>query len=329
MAIAAASIGPKPADRLRSLPKRGPAAHAIVRVRRCGAGMLLVAAASAGAQEMEPRAYSAVPIGTNFIVAGYARSSGQVLLDPSLPITDLEAKINVYSLGYSHSFGIAGHTASLAMLAPFAEANLTGNVEGTPGSAHRAGLGDLRFRFAVMLLGGPALTPNQFSRYDQGTTLGASLSVVAPTGQYVPTRLINVGANRWSFKPEIGLSQPLGNWFFEGAAGVWFFTDNDNFFGGRQRSQSPLPVLQGHAGYSWKPGLWLAGDVTYYTGGRTSVNGVEGQDLQRTVRYGVTLSVPLATQWSAKFAWSTGLTTRVGGNFQTFSVALQYRWFNH
>ena len=290
--------------------------------------MLLIWAATSPAQEMEPRAYSAVPVGTNFLLVNYARSSGEVLLDPSLPVTDLQATINTYAAGYSHSFGIAGRTASVALLVPYANADLTGNVEGAPGHAYRSGMGDIRMRFAVILLGGEALTPEQFARRSPTASLGASLSVVAPTGQYLPSRLVNVGSNRWAFKPEIGLSQPLGNWFVEGMAGVWFFTDNNDFFGGNRRSQEPLPVFQWHGGYNWRPGLWLATDVTYFTGGQTSVNGAQGQDLQRTVRYGATLSVPLAAQWSAKLAWSRGLTARIGGNFQTVSITLQYRWFD-
>ncbi|SAL44167.1 transporter [Caballeronia humi] len=302
--------------------------RALRRLGRASAALALQWAASAAAQEMEPRAYSDVPVGTNFAVLNYARSSGQVLLDPSLPVTDLQAKINAYSVGYSHSFGLAGHTASIAALLPYANADLTGNVEGTPGHAYRSGMADFRFRFAVILLGSSALTPEEFARRTPTTTLGASLSIAAPTGQYWPTRLVNVGANRWAFKPEIGLSQPIGKWFIEGSAGVWVFADNSDFFNGHRRSQSPLPVFQLHGGYGWHPGLWIAADVTYYTGGRTSVDGVENEDLQRTVRYGLTLSVPLAAQWSAKFGWSRGLTASAGGNFQTFSAALQYRWFN-
>jgi len=292
------------------------------------AGVAVLWSALALAQEMEPRTYSAVPIGTNFIVADYARSSGDILFDPSLPVTDLQAKINTYAVGYSHSFGILGHVASIAASVPYANASLTGNVEGAPGQAYRSGMGDTRFRFAMNLLGGPALTPEEFAQRSPATILGASVSVIAPTGQYVPSRLINVGSNRWSFKPELGLSQPIGNWFVEGAAGVWLFTDNTDFFGGRQRSQNPLPVFQWHGGYNWRPGLWLAADVTYFVGGQTSVNGVQDHDVQRNVRYGVTLSFPLSAQWSGKLAWSRGLTTSIGGNFQTVSVALQYRWFN-
>ena len=296
--------------------------------RHASAGAVVIWSTLVAAQEMEPRSYSAVPIGTNFIVMDYSRSSGDILFDPSLPVTDLQAKINTYSLGLSHSFGVLGHVASIAIAVPYANANLTGNVEGAPGHAYRSGLGDMRFRLAVNLLGGPALTPEEFARRSPSTILGASVSVVAPTGQYVASRLINVGSNRWSFKPEVGLSQPIGNWFVEGAAGVWLFTDNTDFFGGRRRSQDPLPTFQWHGGYNWRPGLWLAADVTDFTGGQTSVNGVQDKDLQRNVRYGLTLSFPLSARWSGKLAWSRGLTTSIGGNFQTISVALQYHWFN-
>ncbi|CAE6818206.1 hypothetical protein R69888_05977 [Paraburkholderia haematera] len=294
-----------------------------------GAALLLsISALPIRAQEMEPRAYSAVPVGTNFAVFDYERSSGDVSFDPSLPITNVQAHINVFSLGYSHSFGVAGHTVSVAVSAPYASANINGDVKGIYNQQYRSGLGDVHFRIAANLRGDPALSPEEFARRTPTTVLGVSLSVVAPTGQYVPARLINIGANRWSFKPEVGLSQPFGNWFMDAAAGVWLFTDNDDFFSGHRRSQDPMPTCQWHGGYTWRPGLWLAADVTYFTGGRTHVNGVEDQDYQLSARYGVTLSVPLAAQWSAKLAWSRGLVTRVGGNFQTLSIALQYRWFN-
>jgi hypothetical protein len=290
--------------------------------------LVAVSMTSAHAQEMEPRTYSAVPVGTNFAVFDYSRSSGDVSFDPSLPITNVQARINLFSLGYSHSFGIAGHTATMAVSVPYASADVNGDVARVAEHQYRSGMGDVRFRFAMNVLGDPAVSPEEFLRRAPSTILGVSLSVVAPTGQYVPARLINIGANRWSFKPEVGLSQPFGNWFMDGAAGVWLFTDNNDFFGGHRRSQKPMPTFQLHGGYTWRPGLWLAADVTYFTGGRTSVNGAEDQDVQISVRYGVTLSVPLTKTWSAKLAWSRGLETRVGGNFQTVSVALQYRWFN-
>lgn len=305
-----------------------PLARNALRSGYLGAPFVLLWCTLAIGQQMEPRSYSAVPIGTNFAAVSYQRSSGDVLFDPSLPVTNVQASLNAYTLGYSHSFGIAGHTASVALSVPYANADLTGDVEGQPGQVYRSGLGDMRFRIAVNFLGDPALSPSEFSQRSLSTLVGASVTVEAPTGQYVPSRYVNVGSNRWAIKPELGFSQPIGNWFFESSAGVWIFTDNSDFFGGRQRTQDPLPVLQWHVGYIWRPGLWLAADVTYFTGGRTSINGVADQDLQSNVRYGITLSIPIATHWSAKLAWSHGLVTTVGGNFETVSVALQYRWFS-
>ncbi|SOE82373.1 Putative MetA-pathway of phenol degradation [Caballeronia arationis] len=328
-ALSAAAVWPDRADAIERQSRIDPVGRIERWLCYATACIGLLWSVLVSAQEMEPRAYSAVPVGTNFVVASYARSTGGVSLDPTLPITDVNAKINTFLLGYSHSFGIGGHAASIAAALPYSNADITGNIQGLPGTAWRSGLGDSTFRVVVNLLGGPALTPEEFARRPPTTTLGASLTVTTPTGQYVPSRVINVGSNRWSFKPELGVSHPFGDWFVEGSAGVWLFTDNDDFFRGHQRSQAPMPVFQWHGGYTWRPGLWLAADMTYLAGGRTSVDGVEDEDMQRTVRYGVTLSVPLAAQWSAKLAWSNGLITRVGGNFQTVSLSLQYRWFNH
>lgn len=289
---------------------------------------LLPAVPSAFAQELEPRTYSASPVGTHFLAATYTFLTGDVLTDPSLPITNVHANLNFLTLGYVQTFGIAGHAASFGLAMPFARGNISGNVVDAPQEIHRAGLGDLRLRFAFNPIGGPALSPEEFARRTPATSVGVSLTVIAPTGQYVDSHLVNVGANRWSFKPEIGISKPVGNWFYEASAGIWFFTDNTDFFLGHTRSQAPLCAVQLHAGYNFRPGLWLAGDVGYFAGGRTSVDGRENQDRQANTRFGLTLSVPFARGWSAKLAASKGFVTRVGGDYKAISLTIQYRWFD-
>jgi hypothetical protein len=280
------------------------------------------------AQELEPRAYSAAPIGTNFLLAGYTRTSGSVSLDPSLPITNVEATINTVSLGYSRTFALFGQTASAAILLPFFRADLSGDVGGQGRKISRSGLGDLRMRFAQSLFGSPALSPEAFAQRKPSTSLGASLTVLAPTGDYNPAHLINIGSNRWAFKPEIGLSQPFGRWFTEASFGAWFFTDNENFFGGNVRSERPITTLQLHFGYNFGPNLWLAVDGTHYRGGETGINGVENSDRQSVSRYGLTLSLPIADGISTKLSWASWLTSCNGGNYDTIGVALQSRWFD-
>ncbi len=289
---------------------------------------LLLYMGNVSAQELEPRSYSASPVGTNFIGVGYSRLSGDVLTDPSLPITHVQAEINTYALSYVRTFGMAGHLASLGFALPYVDGNLSGSVIDAPTQIHRSGMGDVRVRLAFNLIGGPALTPQEFARSTPATTVGVSFTISAPTGQYMPDRLVNVGTNRWSFKPEIGISKPLGNWFLEASAGAYFFTNNDNFYRGNERTQDPLAIVQLHGVYTVRPGFWISADLGYVDGGGTSLNGVSKNDRQSNARYGLTGSIPLTRRWSAKMAVSNGLVTRVGGNYKSITFAVQYRWFD-
>ena len=288
----------------------------------------LLHAGIASAQELEPRTYSASPIGTNFIDVGYTRLTGDVLTDPSLPISNVQATINTYALSYVRSFGVAGHSATLGIGLPYVDGSLSGNVIDAPTEIHRSGMADMKLRLGFMLIGSPALTPEEFARRTPTASLGVSLTISAPTGQYLPDRLVNISTNRWSFKPEIGISKPMGNWFFEASVGAYFFTTNDNFHGGNVRSQDPLATAQLHGGYTFRPGLWVAADVGYVDGGATTLNGVSNADRQSNARYGLTVSAPLARGWQGKLALSNGLVTRIGGNYKSITLAVQYRWFD-
>ncbi|MBK4736764.1 transporter [Noviherbaspirillum sp. DKR-6] len=283
-------------------------------------------AACALAQEMEPRAYSASPVDTNFALVNVTRLHGSVLPDPSVPITDVAASIDAQTFGYVRTFGVGGHAASLGVALPLVQGDVSGNVVDAPTAVHRAGPGDMRVRFALGLIGSPALSAAEFARRTPETSLGASLTVIAPTGRYRPERLVNVGSNRWAIKPELGLSQPLGKWFVETSLGVWLYGENDEYFGGSRREQDPLALVQLHAGYNFRPGMWLATDLSFSSGGRSRVDGLEKQDRQQNSRYGLTFSLPLGSGWSMKFAWARGLVTRVGGNFESVGVSLQRAW---
>ena len=286
-----------------------------------------LAAAPLAAQELEPRAYSPSPVGANLVLVAYGRTSGDVVFDPSVPLTDVSAAVNGATLFYGRTFGLFGRSASAAILVPYAWGDVEGNVLEERRKVHRSGLADARFRLAANLVGGPALGPREFARAKPRTTLGASLVVVAPTGQYDPAKLVNIGTNRWIFKPELGLSKPAGRFFVDVYAGAWVFTDNPDFFGGSHREQDPLFTFQTHVSYTLRPRLWIAANGTYYTGGRTTLDGVEKADLQRNSRFGLTLAVPVKRRSGVKVAWARGLTTRIGGDFDTLAVAYQFFWF--
>lgn len=293
------------------------------------AGLLAAfGSARAAGQSLEPRAYSPNPVGTNFAVANYGYQTGAVVFDATLPFKDVTAKVNSGSLIYVRTFNLFGRSANAGLVVPYVWGSIEGEVNEENRRITRSGFGDLQSRLTVNLLGGPALTPAEFAVRKPERTLGISLLTVAPTGQYFPDKLINIGGNRWAFKPELGFSQPLGKWSFEAYAGAWFFTTNDDFFGGQTRSQEPVIAFQGHVSYTFAPRLWLAASGTYYTGGKTTINGVLNSDLQNNSRVSLTASVPVARNQSLKFFWARGATTSIGADFTTYSVSYQFVWFD-
>jgi hypothetical protein len=300
---------------------------ALSRFALAAAGLLLLGCAEALAQQLEPRAYSPSPVGTNFVLLQYSYQTGSVITDPALPVQNVDAKLDTLSGGYSRTFSFLGRSASAALVLPYVWAKATGEVFEEERTVTRSGQGDMVMRLSTNILGGPALTPREFARRTPETTLGASLFVSMPTGQYDGSRLINIGTNRWAFKPELGLSHPLGTWSFEVYAGAWLYTANDDFFGGNRRTQEPLFSLQGHVSYTFLPGLWLAVDGTWYSGGQTTVNGVLNQDRLQNTRFGATLAVPLGRGHSVKATWAKGATTRFGQDFTVTGLTYQYRWF--
>lgn len=280
------------------------------------------------AQEIEPRSYSPAPTGVNFLLLVGGVSSGGVLTDPSLPVTNIDANIDAMALGYGRTFGLFGRSANFGVAMPYIEARASGDIGEQRASVTREGWGDAKLRVAVNLIGDPAMTPREFMQRQPKTTLGFSLTVSAPTGEYLPDKLVNIGTNRWASKAEFGLSHPVGKWYLEAYAGAWFFGDNDEFRSVHHRAQDPLGSVQAHVSYTFRPRMWLAFDATFYDGGKTTVDGVRNEDRQSNSRAGLTFSMPASKSYSLKFNWSRGATTRIGSNFTTYGIGLQYSWLD-
>jgi hypothetical protein len=278
------------------------------------------------AQELEPRAYSASPVGTTFLVVSDSASSGSTVFDATSPFSDVHANFSEAGLSAGRVFGLADRQSSLLLEVPYVRGDVSGDVGGNQRSVDRSGLADARMRFSVLLLGGPALEPAAFASQEPDAILGASLDVIAPAGQYNSTKLINISSHRWAFKPEVGLSLPVARWQWDLYEGIWFFQDNDNFYGGHRRAEDPILSTQVHVSYTFRPRLWVAADATYYTGGAVTLDGTPSSGPQSNVRVGITASVPLARKQSLKLSYSNGAVTRVGGNFRSIGIAWQYAW---
>lgn len=287
---------------------------------------LALAVPGVHAQQIEPRSYSNIPIGVSFLNAGYAYAEGGVATDPSVPLTNADVQTHTALLAYAHSLNIRGRSGKCDVILPYAWTSGTAEFAGQPGQREVAGLGDTLFRCSVNFYGAPALTLKEFADYRQDTIIGASLQVSVPTGQYDADKLLNNGTNRWFVKPELGLSQAWGPWTAELAAGVKFFTDNEDFLGGKTLAQDPIYSMQGHLIYGWRSGIWMSLTGTYFRGGRTTLDGVKGDNLQNNTRLGLTVAMPIDRHNSVKLYASTGVSTRTGGDYDLIGFAWQYRW---
>ncbi len=281
------------------------------------------------AQDLDPRAYAHLPVDITLVVAGFSYSHGGVVIDATVPIEDLQAKVETPMLGLGRTFGLFGQTAQAFIAVPYSWAQASALVLGEPTSTNRAGLSDARLRFSMLFLGAPATPVEEFANATRETIIGASLTVVLPIGQYFPEKLINLGANRWAFKPELAFSHPLGErWMIDVYAGVWLFTTNNSFYPGTaERSQDPLVAFQGHLSYNVLPAMWGAFDLTFYAGGRSTLNGIGKDDRVKNARIGGTLVLPVGMRNSVKLGFSTGAIVRIGANFTTLSAAWQVSLF--
>ena len=297
---------------------------------RLRAVLMVVILAAVGleayAQDLEPRAFVNTPVGLNFLLAGYGYAAGGVATDPALPLQNAHLQVHSALLAYARSLDVWGTSGKVDVVVPYAWLSGSADFEGQPREREVSGFANPRFRFSVNFYGAPALSLQEFASYKQDLIIGASLQVSPPLGQYDADKLVNIGTNRWSFKPELGISKALGPLTLELTTGVTFYTDNHDFLGDKTRAQAPIYSVQGHVSYTVGAGIWVAVDGTYYTGGRTTVDGVEGNDLQKNSRLGVTVALPVNRHTSVKLYGSTGVSTRTGSNFNAGGIVLQYRW---
>ena len=295
-------------------------------LKAAAGGLAVGTLAVAQAQEIEPRAYSNAPLGMNFVIVGYAYTQGAVPFDASLPVKNAQLKTSNAVLAYARVFDVWGQSGKFDAIVPYTGLSGTAEVAGQPFERNVTGFADPRFRLSVNLYGAPALTLREFRNYEQDLIIGASLQVSMPASQYDSSRVVNIGTNRWSFRPEVGISKAVGPWTLEFQAAATLYTDNRDFYGGHTRSQDPIYSLQGHVIYGFRSGVWASLDATTFAGGRTTLNGVRGDDRQQNWRVGGTLAFPVDVRHSIKIYASSGVSARTDNNYDLIGIAWQYRW---
>ncbi len=286
----------------------------------------LLACRQAMAQELTPRAYWPAPTGTQLLTLGVSHVSGDMIPDPSLPLAGVDSSITTGYVGYLRTLDLFGRSSNLILELPYAR----GRTEVTLLDRERVdrsydGVGDVAASLSVNLIGAPAMDAAGFAalRAEPRPIVGVSMKVVAPTGRYDSDRAINVGANRWSAKLEVGSIFVLHRkWLLELEAGAWVFGDNDDFLG-MTREQDPIYSLEAHLVRRFSPGFWLSVDVNGYRGGRSKVDGRRLDDLRRDSKLGATLVFPIANKQAIKASFANGSVTDSGEDFDIYQLSYQ------
>lgn len=291
--------------------------------------LLCMAWGSTGAlaQDLTPRTYWPAPKGTRLLIVGYAHQTGDVVTDPSIPITGVDSSIDSAVIAYQQTLDLFGRTGNLQFEVPYVDGTTTGMVSNEPGRRDVSGFGDISATLTINLLGAPSMSPGDFQQLRESPRpiLGTSIKIVAPTGVYESDRLINIGTNRWAVRFRFGYVRPLSpKWLFEMSAGAWFFGDNDEFLG-ETRKQDPIGALNFHLVRRFKPGLWASLDLNYYVGGHTTVGVERRADLQRNSRVGLSFAYPFKRRHGVKLGFSEGVVTESGGDFSTITLNYVYR----
>lgn len=275
-------------------------------------------------QELIPRAYWPAPEGTQVFNIGYLNTTGDIIPDPTLPISGVDSNIDTLAFGYVRYIGLFGRTSNIKLESSYSEGETDVKLSnGTRVARDFQGMGDLAATVTVNLLGAPVLDQQSFAelRRNPRPLLGASFKLVAPTGKYDEQRIVNTGANRWAGKVELSYMSVLHpKWILETEIGYWGFGDNDDFLG-VTREQDPIWAVELHLVRRFGPGFWVSLDGNWYRGGRTTVDGVRKDDLQREATAGVTLVYPFAKGHAVKLNYSRGSVINSDENFDIFGIS--------
>lgn len=281
----------------------------------------------ASAQFTDPHSYDNTPVGTNQIEVSYAYLHANASIDSSLVITGAKIGLNQATIDYTHYFSVIHRVAWVQGAVPVAR--LGGSINGTNINGSVTGLGDSSYQAAMLLKGGPALNTAQFDNYQPTTTLGVSLTVTAPTGSYDANKILNLGSDRWSFKPELAISRPFGpkqSWQVELYANAYFYTDNTSYHGRQVLSQEPLPGLEGHFSHAFHERLWLSLDTRYSFRATTFVDRVDQKNPQRNFILGAEVNVSLNHSSSLVFELGKALVHQNGPAISGLSIKYDYTW---
>lgn len=293
--------------------------------------LFFILASPCFSEEMEPRRWAHLPIDTNFIGGGYAYTKADIGFDPVLRIENGQMDMHTWAAKYIRSFALFEKTARIDLLQAYQEGSWTGLLDGVSTTVKRSGWSDTNVRFAINLYGSPPMKGKEYASYraatEVETIVGAGLAVQLPTGNYMEDKLINLGTNRFTFRPQLGVVHSWGNWSLETTGLVALYTDNNEFYNGKKLEQDPLYIIHSHLIYTFRPGVWAGVSGGYDYGGKSTVDGTSKDDLKQNLGWAFSLGFPVSRRLGVKVAYiGTRTQESTGIDSDTFIVGFSAFW---
>jgi hypothetical protein len=293
--------------------------------------LLLILSSLCLAEELEPRRWSHLPINTSFAGSAYAYTNADIGFDPVLKIEDTDMKLQTWAAKYIRSFSLFNKTARIDVLQAYQTGKWSGRLDGVPTTVKRSGWSDTLLRFAVNLYGAPPLQEREYAAYRAAqkneTIIGAGLSIQFPTGDYMNDKLINLGTNRFTFRPQFGVVHTRGKWSAEATGTVALHTDNTDFFNGKKLEQEPLYTINGHLIYTFLPGAWASASAGYDYGQTSTVDGVEKDDRKQNLAWALSCGFSINRYLAFKVAYlGTRTQESIGFDSDTFAMGVSAFW---
>ncbi len=293
--------------------------------------LVLVFASPCLAEELEPRRWTHLPINTTFAGAAYAYTDADIGFSPVLKIEDAQMEMHTWAAKFIRTFSLFEKTARIGLLQAHQKGRWSGLLDGAPKTVHRDGWTDTVLRFAVNLYGAPPLQGKEYAAYRASkkveTIVGAGFSVQLPTGEYMDDKLINLGTNRFTFRPQLGLVHTRGKWSMEATGMIVLYSDNDEFFNESKLEQDPLYAIHGHLIYTFRPGVWAGASAGYNYGGRSTVDEVKKNDRKQNLAWALSFGLPINRHLGVKVAYiGTRTQESTGMDSDTFALGFSAFW---
>ena len=292
--------------------------------------LFLLLASPCIADELEPRRWAHLPINTNFGGTVYAYTEADIGFDPLLKIEDVDLELHTWALKYIRTFSLFNKTARIGVLQAYQEGEWSGLLDGVPKTVNRSGWSDTFVRFAINLYGAPPLQGKEYAAYRAAqkveTIVGAGFSVQLPTGDYMDDKLINLGTNQYTFRPQVGVIHTRGKWSLETTGTVAVHTDNTDFYNGKKLEQDPLYTLQSHLIYTFRRGVWGSASGGYSYGKRSTLEGVKKDDRKEFLAWAFSLGLPINKHLGFKIAY-IGTRTQESTGIDSDTVAAGFSAF--